>query len=149
MESINLDYHDVAEKFIEITNQKQRNEARDKLNEYVLHIANMQPDYTAELIRLIQNDSELEEQLLTSVTQIACLITSTLIESIFNYDVVFNVVKRKTINDYDDVKLFKQYLLNTFNINEFEVELGYNFNDSTLRRHQNRYQEITEYFESY
>ena len=47
------------------------------------------------------------------------------------------------------MKLFKQYLLNTFNINEFETELGYNFNDGTLRRHQQRYQEITEYFETY
>lgn len=145
METTNLNYYEIAEQFMQFVDTRQKIDAREKLEEYLAHIVNQDPAYAGELIRSIRSDAEFENQLLLSVLQLGCLLTSAIIETVFKYDVVFDVVKKKTINDYEEVKLFKQYLLNTFDIKEFDMV----FNDSVLKRFKTRYDEITHYFENY
>lgn len=143
------DYQLIAYEFTEFKTTTQKIEAREKLEEYIRHIAEIDPIYTTEIIKLIKNDKEFEEQMLISVPQLACLLTSTIIETVFKYDVVFDVVKKKTAKDYVEVKLFKQYLLNTFSINEIEEEIGYDLSDNTLQIFEGRFEEIVDYFTNY
>lgn len=147
--TINLDYHKLADEFTEFKTPEQKIEAREKLEEYLFHIVEIEPKYTGELTRRLQNDTDFEEKMLRSVIQISCLLTSSILETIFKFDIVFDVVKKKTKDDYDEIKLFKQYLLNTFSIHEIESEFGFHFSDDNLKIFERRMEMIREYFENY
>lgn len=141
-----FDSEELAEKFTEFNNGEQLTEAREKLTEYLEHLSYIDSVYASEIMRRIQRDDEFKNQMMNSFVQLSCLLTAAIVETAFDFNVTFEVVKRKSKNDSIDVCLFKEYLLNTFSIHDIEEEMGFFFSTEQLENFHQKNNMIKEYF---
>lgn len=151
LEKIKIDHRKVAQEYTEFQTVMQKQEAMEDFNQYILFLSQQENERhkIPEIKRRMREDILFRNKMLNSVVQLSCLISSSLIEGELVFDYVFPVVQEKSAEDYDEVKAFKQYLLNTFVLEEIEDMLHLKFTEDTLATYHIRFNQIKQYFFHY
>ena len=143
-----FDYNKIAEEFTEFKTENHKSEAHDEVIGYINNVSSIDCNYAVELLTRFKKDNIFRTQMLNSVIQLSTLLTATCIESIFKFDIILEVVKRKSLSDFEDVTKFKINLLENFTINDYQEILGLEFTDDTVKLGDERLIELRKYFKN-
>jgi len=145
--SFNIDYKAVAQAYCEFQYEYQEYEANEKINEYLVHLAEYGDDYVEELNRRLNTESDFKSQMMYSVLHLSVLITASLVDGDDGmYDEALKIVKEKSKEDYKETRDFKIYLLENFSIHDLEKEIGYPFSKELMDSYAKKYIEMYNFF---
>lgn len=143
---LNIDYDKSAKAYMEIHTEGQKISSLKEIRDYLIYLTDDNVEYATELVRRIKSDDKFEDLLISAVMQISALVTSMLFEGLLKYDNTFKEIKERSHEEYDDVRKFKQYMLNNVSVQEIEKHLGMSLSKEMIVLFEKRYAEVRAYF---